>query len=292
MARSHHHEVVAAARKLGINPVELQLNRADNLVQSSIYFGLEVRCADRPPKVIPFIDFRNPEYEIATAFASLAGEKTIAFLTARAGAPPKFPGFNMPTPPERIFEGLREKLRSLYKVIDLGNTKYGDPIPDEVDVLVLGRPTELTERERFEIDQFLMRGGRILVLYDTQVYETGSGGITHKTVHTGVEPLLAKWGIAIPDDVLVVDRMCETVRVTRNTPVGPRQQQIQYPYFPAVSKLTGGLSTNHPITKVLQGFRSFGAIPSIRPPIARPASRSRTSSNPPSDRSARARSTM
>lgn len=254
-------DVVSEARKLGIAPFELQLNRSDNMVQAQIYLGLEIRCADRPPRVIPFVDPRNPEYEIARAFAALAGEKTVAFLTREPPAPPKFPGIDMPIPPERRFEGLRERLRKLYRVVDLANTNYGDPVPADVDVLVLGRPAALSERERYEIDQFLMRGGRILALVDRFEVDLAGGAGSCKPIETGLDPLLEKWGVRIPSDVLVVDGTCEIVAVPKKTPLGTVREQVKYPYFPSISRLSGGLSSNHPITKVLQGATLFWASP-------------------------------
>lgn len=252
---------VSEARKLGITPFEFQLNRNDTLVQSEVYLGLEIRCADRPPKVIPFLDYNNPEYEIARAFASLAGQKSVAFLTREPPGPPRFQGFDMPVPPERIFEGFRQRLKTLYKVTELVNTKYGDPIPADVDVLVLARPKDLGARERFEIDQFLMRGGRLLILLDRHEIEFGPGGPSHKAIDTGLDPLLERWGIAVPPDCLVVDKMGEMVFVPKKGPLGTTREPFQYPYFPSISKLSGGLSPNHPITKVLQGVTLFWASP-------------------------------
>jgi ABC-type uncharacterized transport system involved in gliding motility auxiliary subunit len=65
----------------------------------------------------------------------------------------------------------------------------------------------------------------------------------------------------VPGDCLIVDKMAETVAITRQGPLGTTREPVQYPYFPSVSKLSGGLSANHPITKVLQGVTLFWASP-------------------------------
>lgn len=255
-------EVAVDARKAGITPREFPIPRNDRYEQVSIYLGLDIRCADRSPKLIPFVPLDNPEYEIARALSSLAEERptVIGFLTREPAAPPKMPGFEMPPSPERIFNTFREQLEQQFKVVDLENIKYGDPIPSDISVLVLGRPKDLTERERFEIDQYIMNGGRVLVLYDAHEHDI-QGRQPYKKITTGLEPLLTKWGLAVSDNQLVADRACETLQVRMQTLNGVQPRIVQYPYWIAISQQTKGISTNHPITKRLQGMNLFWAAP-------------------------------
>ena len=46
----------------------------------------------------------------------------------------------------------------------------GALVPDEVETLVLFRPTDLTDRQKYVIDQFLMRGGTIVLFSDVADY--------------------------------------------------------------------------------------------------------------------------
>jgi ABC-type uncharacterized transport system involved in gliding motility auxiliary subunit len=46
----------------------------------------------------------------------------------------------------------------------------GALVPDEIETLVLFRPTDLTDRQKYVIDQFLMRGGTIVLFSDVADY--------------------------------------------------------------------------------------------------------------------------
>jgi ABC-type uncharacterized transport system involved in gliding motility auxiliary subunit len=263
-------DVAIEARKSGIQPVELPLRRADSYEQVAIYLGLEIRCADRAPKVIPVVDPNNPEYEIARALGSFIYDKpvTVGFYTREPAAPPRMRGFDMPPSPDRVFEVLREQLRKQYTVVDVENLKFGDPVPPEVSVLILGRPTDLDARERFEIDQFVMGGGRLLVLMDRHLADLRS--YRGSKIHTGIDPLLEKWGVAVPENALVVDKSSAQVTARVDTIAGPKLQVISYPYFITIRPATGGFSSNHPITKRLEDLNLFWASP-IELTASRPA---------------------
>lgn len=255
-------DVAIDARKAGIMPREFPIPRNDRYEQVSIYLGLEIRCADRAPKILPFVDPVNPEYEIARALSSLAEDKptVIGFFTREPGEPPSVPGFEMPPSPERIFHVFREQLKQRFKVRDIDNLKYGDPVPEDISVLVVGRPTDIDERERFEIDQYLMNGGRVLILNDHHQNDI-RGAQPYKKITTGIEPLLQKWGVQIPADRLVIDQACETLQVRMQTIQGVQPRIVQYPYWVAISKQSDGASAKHPITKQLQGVTLMWASP-------------------------------
>ncbi|HKE01804.1 MAG TPA: GldG family protein [Planctomycetota bacterium] len=244
--------VAEEAKKLGITPISMQIMRRDRAERVPISFGVDIRCGEKNTRTIPFLDTRNPEYELARALKAVSdpAPRVVGFLTGEPPEPPKFEGFEMPMPPDRVFQRFRESLRDRFQLVDVADTKQGNPVPDEVQVLVV-RPKGLDERQLFEIDQFLMRGGRLLVMQDRHAY-TPSG--SHDAVATGMDPLLEKWGLQIPDDVLVVDMASRAkVQVPQKGPRGERMMVIaDYAYFPALTRQTGGFSDKHPVTKSLQ----------------------------------------
>lgn len=78
--------------------------------------------------------------------------------------PPAQP--NQPNPEPTDFLGaVRESLGKRIKVQDVV-LKNGLEVPKNVSALLLHRPENLTELEIFQIDQHLMRGGSVVVLYD------------------------------------------------------------------------------------------------------------------------------
>jgi ABC-type uncharacterized transport system involved in gliding motility auxiliary subunit len=100
-----------------------------------------------------------------------------------------------------------------------------------------------------------------LVLYDRNEVEVAGGAFKRTPIETGLDPLLEKWGLRIPGDVLVADQNCQNISVQRPGPLGPTPTPVSYFYFPSISKVSGGLSNNHPITKNIQRTPLFFASP-------------------------------
>ena len=61
---------------------------------------------------------------------------------------------------------LRERLKA-HVASRTSCVKGGTPVPPDIKTLLLYKPEGLTPLEVFQLDQFLMRGGRIIVLLDT-----------------------------------------------------------------------------------------------------------------------------
>src|SRR5581483_7953942 len=91
-----------------------------------------------------------------------------------------------------------------------------DEIPADVDVLMLVHPTGLSDKTKFAIDQFVLKGGKALVFVDpyseTTAFRTQAmmmrgmppSGASSPT--SDLEPLFAKWGIKMDADSVVGDR--------------------------------------------------------------------------------------
>src|SRR5690606_2262436 len=93
------------------------------------------------------------------------GFRKVVGLWAPPAAPPIFPE-GMPQaqqrmPPPQGFQQLQKMLEESYEVkgvaLDAG-------VPDEIDVLVLAGPADLDAKAAEHVDQFVMRGGSLVVL--------------------------------------------------------------------------------------------------------------------------------
>jgi len=83
---------------------------------------------------------------------------------------------------------------------------------DQVDGLVIARPlTKFTEKELYIIDQFVMRGGRLMCFLDALRLNEDSlnrNGQTHSTRNeTGIERMLFDYGLKINENY-VIDKRC------------------------------------------------------------------------------------
>ena len=105
-------------------------------------------------------------------------------------------------------------LEAMYQFFDvrvLGGKQ--EHIDDDVQVLMLAQPHNVDPATLYAIDQFVMRGGRVLAFIDplAEVMAAG-GGMNPMATPEGdaikaLEPLLAAWGITIPDGQVIGDRM-------------------------------------------------------------------------------------
>lgn len=142
------------------------------------------------------------------------------------------------------------------KTVDLSS---GEP-PLDVDVLLLVRPEDLSEKAAYALDQFVMLGGRLIVLLDPgkldmQALQTNR--LMLKRVRSGIEGVLAKWGISIEDKVLA-DEKSIPYPMPREIQRGLMViEDVPYPYFVRVEP-----SSAHAIvSKVVEvGFLWPGAL--------------------------------
>ncbi len=109
-------------------------------------------------------------------------------------------------------------------------------VPGEVDVLVVIAPQGMSEEERFAVDQYLMRGGAVIVAAGSYILspQQYGGGIMLDPVEGGLGDLLAHYGITV-EETLVLDPQNEPFPVQVPRQVGGMQvieiQQISYPFF-------------------------------------------------------------
>ena len=149
------------------------------------------------------------------------------------------------------FSGLENFLRTEHNVIreDLGDGS----VASTVDLVLLLAPEALDERELFAIDQFLMKGGTVIVATSPFSATLTRDSLTLSERRSGLEDWLAHHGFALADNlVLDLQNAAFPVPVTRN--VGGLQLQelrmLDYPYF--VDLRRDGLVSEHPVTAGLE----------------------------------------
>ena len=126
---------------------------------------------------------------------------------------------------------LRTKLLESYLVEDL--TLSDSTVPANIDLMIVISPKNLDEKSLFAIDQFLMRGGTIVIASSPFDIATGDA-ITVQESQTGLENWLLANGITV-EKALVLDKknMPFPVPVDRNIGgfVIQETQLVDYPYF-------------------------------------------------------------
>jgi len=116
---------------------------------------------------------------------------------------------------------------------------------ENIDGLIIARPTQkFNDRELYIIDQFVMRGGRLMCFLDALNLDEDSlnkNGMTHTTRNeTGLERMLFDYGLKLNDNY-VVDARCAPKPV-------PFAKQSMIPWFFHVL----ASPTRHPISRNLE----------------------------------------
>jgi ABC-2 type transport system permease protein len=164
--------------------------------------------------------------------------------------------------PIATWRTARAQLAENYAVrsVDLSSGR----VPGDVDVLVVIAPQGMSDAERYAIDQYLMRGGPVIVAagnYALSPQQMG-GGITMDEVQDGLGEMLASYGVRI-GEALVLDPQNEPFPVTVQRQVGTMEvielQQINYPFFASV--LPDGMAEDSAIVANLPAITLQWASP-------------------------------
>ena len=90
-------------------------------------------------------------------------------------------------------------------------------IPADIDVLMLVNPKKFNEETMYAIDQYVMRGGNMLILADPLSEIEADLGETSYSVRPDLDRLLTKWGIAFDSKNFVADmKLAQTVFHTQD----------------------------------------------------------------------------
>lgn len=141
------------------------------------------------------------------------------------------------------------------RVIDLEQTLIKDyrfgpydisknQIPADADVLMIVKPaTTFTEEEKFKIDQFVMKGGKLLCFIDNLFAEQDSLAFKPETIafdrNLNLTDLFFRYGLRINTD-LVMDLQCEMIpMIVGGTADNPQYEFLHWNYFPLFSPASG-----------------------------------------------------
>jgi ABC-2 type transport system permease protein len=167
-----------------------------------------------------------------------------------------------PERPPQSFQLLRQALAENYEVepVDLASGR----VTDAIEVLVLAGPVELGDKERRAVDQFVMRGGALVLLGGRFRLDLAGGQLAVQPVATGLEALLSGWGVEVQPK-LVLDEQNDSfpIPVSRDLGNGMVVREMQLLPYPFFARVTDGLSDDNPATAPLNGAIFHWASPVV-----------------------------
>ena len=180
-------------------------------LNDKVYLGIAVSCLDAKT-TIPYLspDRGNLlEYDLSRAISSVANPKKAVIgvmsalpVTGRESSPMMMQRRQQPSQPWIFLNELKQN----YVVRDVPLTT--DKIEDDVSVLVVVHPQGIADVAQFAIDQFLLRGGKMVALLDpysfVEVQSAGQygGGAGYDST---LSKLLPAWGIDYSVKKLIAD---------------------------------------------------------------------------------------
>jgi ABC-type uncharacterized transport system involved in gliding motility auxiliary subunit len=179
----------------------LQAVPAGNTGSESLYFGLAgTNSTDGRSSIPSFQADREEflEYDVAKLIQELGTpKKPVIGLLSSIGLQGQF---NPQTGQMGEPWPLYTQLQQLFNVRNL--TSDLDHIDKDVDVLMLVHPKQLPPKTLYAIDQFIMRGGRMLLMVDPDAGADVSGQVPGNPLagamanhSSDLQPLLATWGV-------------------------------------------------------------------------------------------------
>jgi len=181
-------------------------------LSDKVYLGLAVSCLDAKT-AIPFLSPGREsllEYDVSRAISSVANPKK-AVIGVMSALPVL--GRNNPMMMQRRQQGsapwvFAQELKENYTVREVPLT--ADKIDDDISVLLVCYPKGITDSAQYAIDQFLLRGGKMVALLDpfsfVDFQMSGQAGMMGGEVFSAsLDKLLKAWGINFTSNQVVAD---------------------------------------------------------------------------------------
>ena len=200
-----------------------------------LYFGLVGTNTVDEKSVIEFFrqerepfleyDLTRLIYEISTVTKTVVGVVSSLPIyggpgNPQVGEPAYKPAWAVVTQLEQMFQVRQINLDS-------------GPVEEDVDVLMLVHPSKLTGIARYEIDQFVLRGGRALIFVDPLSEESAKTPDPDNPLapkNSALPDLFKAWGVELVPGMLVAD-----ARAAQRVQTSEQGRSVVVPYLPWLS---------------------------------------------------------
>ena len=228
------------AQQAGIPPVEVQIVKEDKFEVKRAFLGLVMMYEDKK-EVLPVIqNLGSLEYDISAAIKRLTSrtKKRIGYTTGHQETA------------MTSMQHASQEINAQYEIVpvDLGSNTAEIP-QDLAALLIIAPQTKFSDTAKYQIDQYLMRGGKVAFLLNKMNVDLSAQYKVAQSVDIGLEDMLENYGIRINGD-LVRDAQCASITVMQNQGQFQMRSQIPFPYLPNAVNV----DRSNPIVKDLQGL--------------------------------------
>ncbi len=215
-------EAQAEAEQMEIPAIQFNVLGQDEFQVRQGYLGVAVQYADQTANV-PFVrQTADLEYRLTSAILALTSTSrtTVGFLTGHGEADISGEA-----------SGFAETLGQNYQVAPVDITAGDTGIPDSVRVLIIQGPkTPMSDAEGDALRSFLARGGNMFLMAQPLTIDE-TQAFPNPQPHPVLDALLADYGVAIPEGMVIDHRSSGRVTLSSSSGVG---YVVPYPLWPIV----------------------------------------------------------
>jgi len=205
-----------------LEPVQVNEYKADKVQFKLAYMGMALIYEDRQ-EIIPVIQsLENLEYEILSKIKRVTSEvtPTIGFLQGH-GEPPL----------RESMTALDSELRKLYDIKNISLSGKPELLDNIALLCVIGAKDDIPESDRFWIDQYIMKGGKVLFALNT--VDTDISQMQANRSGLRIDQWTENYGFRL-ENQLIMDRKAPTLPFQTMTRYGRQITMVIYPLFPEI----------------------------------------------------------
>jgi ABC-2 type transport system permease protein len=223
-------ELEDEAKRFGIEPIQYRYQSANVTEMKRVFMGVALVYGERQEVLAAVTRIETLEYDLARAVKALVSDedRKVIGWTVSNGEPDLLTG-------KGPLATIRERLAEDYtlKSVELGGA---GPVDEDIDALFLVGPQRpLTDRARYQVDQYLMRGGALAVFVTNTKPDLRT--LRPQNVYHGLEPLLGHYGVKVNRDVVVDRAQNGVMRFPVKQGRYVVQMPVNYPLIPRATEL-------------------------------------------------------
>ena len=206
-------KVEAQLRDYNIPKLKMNIVKKDEFQAVDVYVGLTLMYKDKFESIPVALNQRNLEYEISLRVKKLLSDQIekIAVISTT----------------KETMKSISTSLEILEKQYTLQPYSYDDIIDPSIKTAIFYKPENLSSKNIFQIDQFIMRGNKALIIMDAFKFE----GLQVKQQVNRMKTFLKHHGIGINEDLILDEHHTFT---SFNS--GYMNYTLPYPYWPKIQK--------------------------------------------------------
>lgn len=221
------------------------------------YFGLAIQSLDKK-EIIPTLtpaEEGTLEYQIARALSQVTRTKR-SVIGVMSPMPISGPAFNFPPGMQQNQQRPWIAIQQLRLDYDVREVPISaEAVDADINILLVIHPADITPRAEFAIDQFLLKGGKVIAFVDphclvSRAYnnpgQMGRAPTSFVSPNSDLPTLFKEWGVGYDKNLVVADMTFRTANNRRAVPT-----------FLSIPK--EGINDKEPMTEPLQLVQMFSA---------------------------------